>query len=112
MDTDNTVADIISLDFWAVTFTYFDTWAVDVFDFETQNKLTSAFSLHITTNHLTVWNRAVLNYDTIVGFSTSENTSSAELLKSTVRNVKICLNSNYTCIMISFISEKSAIVAI
>ena len=37
VNTDDAVADVVAFDFWAVTLAYFNTWAVYVFNFETQN---------------------------------------------------------------------------
>ena len=37
VDTDDAVADIVALNFGAVTLAHFDTWSVYVFNFETQD---------------------------------------------------------------------------
>ena len=102
--TNYTRRDIITLHFSSITFTYFYTRPINVFNFQTQNKLTCTFTLNKTSNYLTICYRTVLYDYSVISFGASKNTSSAKLFKCTVRNLQIRLDSNDTSIMICFIS--------
>lgn len=61
---------------------------------------------------MAVCNRAVLNYDSIIGFGTSKNASSAKLPERTVRYMQIRLHSDYTSIVIGLIAKEGAVITV